>query len=116
MTVSVTLRPLSGAPVENWFVGMGVDTPLGQVVFGTNTMRLGFEHPPLTEETTITFSLPDIRFGGGTYAVHASASTLGNGEFVRVPVGARFTVERSDKRVGLVSVAASATVDGVTRA
>jgi ABC-2 type transport system ATP-binding protein len=116
LEVRVTLRPLSAVPLERWFLGMGVDTPLGQVVFGTNTMRLGFEHPPLTDETTVVFHLPDTHFGGGTYAVHASASTLENGEFTRVPVGARFTVERTTKRVGLVDVSASATVDGVTLA
>ncbi|WP_258075365.1 ABC transporter ATP-binding protein [Rathayibacter sp. AY1E3] len=116
LEVRVTLRPLTTVPLEHWFLGMGVDTPLGQVVFGTNTMRLGFEHPPLTRETTVVFHLPDTHFGGGTYAVHASASTLEGGEFTRVPVGARFTVERTTKRVGLVDVGASATVDGVTLA
>lgn len=116
LEVRVTLRPLTATPLAHWFVGMGVDTPLGQVVFGTNTMRLGFDHPPLTTETTVVFHLPDTHFGGGTYAVHASASTLEDGEFTRMPVGARFTVERSTKRVGLVDVGASATVDGVTLA
>lgn len=107
--VSVAIRTL-GEPMSDWFVGMGVDTPLGQIVFGTNTDRLGLAPETLDGSTVVTFSLPDLHLGAGTYSVHASISTHELGEFARVPIGARFTVPRETKNVGVIDIRASAAV------
>ncbi|NQX11132.1 ABC transporter ATP-binding protein [Microbacteriaceae bacterium VKM Ac-2855] len=108
LQLDVTVR--ANRRVDDWNIGMGIDTPLGQTVFGTNTERIGLDPTPLTGSMTVTFSLPDLRLGGGNYAVHASASTLAAGELGRVPVGATFTVERSSTHAGVVDIDAGAAV------
>lgn len=109
VTIRVRIHTVD-APMADWFVGMGVDTPLGQIVFGTNTDRLGLLPEPLDGAIEVTFTLPDLHLGAGTYAIHASISTHELGEFARVPIGARFTVPRENKNVGVLDIRASAAV------
>ncbi|MBF4463344.1 MULTISPECIES: ABC transporter ATP-binding protein [unclassified Rathayibacter] len=98
----VTVR--TSRPVADWNIGMGIDTPLGQRVFGTNTERIGTALRPVHGEMTVTFTLPDLHLGGGNYAVHASAATFSQGETMRIPVAATFTVERSSVHDGVVDI------------
>ncbi|QWL31848.1 ABC transporter ATP-binding protein [Rathayibacter toxicus] len=101
----VTVR--TNRPIDDWNVGMGIDTPLGQRVFGTNTERIGTPLKPVDGEMTITFTLPDVHLGPGNYAVHASAATFSQGETMRIPVAATFTVERSSVHEGVVDIDSS---------
>jgi ABC-2 type transport system ATP-binding protein len=98
----VTVR--TSRPVDDWNIGMGIDTPLGQRVFGTNTERIGTPLSSVDGEMTVTFTLPDLHLGGGNYAVHASAGTFSQGETTRTPVAATFTVERSSVHDGVVDI------------
>nr|WP_254071869.1 ABC transporter ATP-binding protein [Rathayibacter sp. VKM Ac-2857] len=98
----VTVR--TSRPVDDWNIGMGIDTPLGQRVFGTNTERIGTPLSSVDGEMTVTFTLPDLHLGGGNYAVHASAATFSQGETMRTPVAATFTVERSSVHDGVVDI------------
>lgn len=98
----VTVR--TSRPVDDWNIGMGIDTPLGQRVFGTNTERIGTPLTAVDGEMTVTFTLPDLHLGGGNYAVHASSATFSQGETMRLPVAATFTVERSSVHDGVVDI------------
>ncbi|MDQ1542657.1 MAG: type transport system ATP-binding protein [Actinomycetota bacterium] len=96
-------------PIEGWVVGMGIDTPLGHAVFGTNTIRLGIAGEPFTGAKTVSFSLPNVQLGTGSYFVHASFGAVQGGEFHRIPQAATIEVQDHTNNVGQVSI--DATVD-----
>lgn len=73
-------------------IGMGIDTPLGQIVFGTNTVLLGMNNLVLESKLTAIFTLPNLPLGHGQYFVHASVGTVETGEMSRVPQAASFVI------------------------
>jgi len=128
--ISATLRTASGQPVTDfvragdtlqleiivdthgremadWLVGMGIETPLGQRVFGTNTDLLGAGGPAFTGVRAFRFNLPDLRLGSGRYTVHASLGTVTDGTYQWVPGVAEFDVDDGTRNKGDVSIRAS---------
>lgn len=95
------------SPLDEWVVGMGIETPLGQSVFGTNSDRLGFVNEPFTGTRRFTFDLPQLHLGAGRYFVHASLGTMAMGSFTRIEQAAAFDVEDGTNNVGLLSVKAT---------
>jgi len=93
--------------LENWVVGMGVETPLGQHVFGTNTTRLDHHPAPFEGQRVVSFNLPDIRLGTGQYFLHASLGTVADGSFSRIQQAASIEVQDGSNNVGLLSVNAT---------
>ncbi len=105
--LEVTVR--SRRELTEWIVGMGIESTLGQVIFGTNTARLGMDATPFTGDKTFVFDLPRLDLGAGQYIIHASLGTQQRGTFVRVPEAARLDVEDGLQNVGLLSVRATVT-------
>jgi ABC-2 type transport system ATP-binding protein len=93
-------------PLHGWVVGVGLDTPLGQVVVGTHTGLLGTSLRPLEpgEERTVELLLPDLRLGQGEYYVHGAVAHEGGGEIHRLPQVALLSVEGRGDVVGPVDV------------
>jgi ABC-2 type transport system ATP-binding protein len=109
LRVEVALK--AHRPLEDCVIGMGIETPLGQVVFGTNTERLNVPRIDLNPgEHSITFDLPNLQLGTGQYFVHASFGTLDTGELFRVPQAASFYVDDDTANAGVVSVVATASI------
>jgi len=109
MRIDVELQVES--PVRDVVVGIGIETPLGHVVFGTNTERLDtptFDLDPGTHH--IAFDLGDLHLGEGQYFVHASFGTVQGGEIFRIPQAASFEAETSDRNAGVVSAAATVAI------
>lgn len=79
---AVTVRVLR--PVGKLIVGMGIETPLGQVVLGTNTERAGIQLANPGELVTVEFALSDMRLGAGRYTVHASVGADDRVEISRI--------------------------------
>lgn len=96
--IQVTLSNTSMA--ENYVIGIGIETPLGHVVYGTNTQFLGLELHGVTQEGKYTFVLSDIRLGAGTYFVHASVGTSDRGEIHRISQAASFDIAGNGKSTG----------------
>ena len=97
--------------LKDCVIGMGIETPLGQTVFGTNTDRLKVPQIDLTPGVhTISFLLPKLQLGSGQYFVHASFGTLDTGELFRLPQAGSLDVNDHTANAGVLSVSATAAV------
>ena len=94
---------LSGR-VNDAVVGIGVETPLGQVVFGTNTKLMGVRLPPLSGAVQLTFRLPQLWLGEGQYTVHAALAREGGAELHRLRDAATLTVHADGRSIGLIAI------------
>jgi len=81
-------------------VGIGLETPLGHPVFGTNTEMLKFEIPPFVGTKVVTFDMDQGALGAGTYLVHASLGTKANGETSRISNAGRINIHSDGRTVG----------------
>ncbi|WP_167136727.1 ABC transporter ATP-binding protein [Diaminobutyricimonas sp. TR449] len=100
MKIDVSIE--SSETVEDLLVGIGIETPLGQSVFGTNTELLGVDLPPITSAAVVSFALDGMAFGDGQYVVHASVGSRSGGEVMRDPRAAVFDIETGSKNVGVL--------------
>ena len=102
----------SEKPVEDWVVGMGIQTPLGQTVFGTNTARLDpGAREPFQGQHTVTFSLPNLYLGRGQYTIFTSFGVLGDESIVRIPNAAAIEAMDQNDNTGMLSIKASFSED-----
>ena len=106
-SVLVDVLVRSEQRIEDWILGMGIDTPLGQAVFGTNTRLMGISLPPLDGERTYTFQLPHLQLGEGNYSIHGAMSLADGTEVHRLREAAPLSVEFDGRSVGYVAVETS---------
>ncbi len=90
------------AGLNDWILGIGIDTPLGQAVYGTNTRLMGVTLPPLSGDRTFEITLAGIWLGEGQYSVHGAVAALSGVEIDRRPDAVIFTVESDGHSVGYV--------------
>ncbi len=94
--------------LDNWVVGMGIETPLGQTIFATSTKRLDpGEREPLTGTRKVIFTLPNLALGRGQYVVNATLGVLGDESLVRIPNAAQLEAQDGLSNVGTLSINAS---------
>jgi ABC-2 type transport system ATP-binding protein len=98
--VDVVVDGTVGDPV----IGIGIDSMLGQVVFGTNTKLMGRKLPALSGRSRHSFLLPAVWLGEGQYTVHAALARDGGVELNRLPNAAPLTVHARGRAVGFVNV------------
>ena len=89
---------------------MGIETSVGQVIFGTNSERLGVSTRAIQGETVFRFELDSLPLGEGQYVVDASFGTLSEGQLFRVPQAAVFSVSEHSNNAGVVSALASGSI------
>jgi ABC-2 type transport system ATP-binding protein len=82
-------------------VGVGIDTPLGQVVWGSSTEMAGAKVTAHDGRATVAFRLAGLRLGSGQYSVGAWVGTVDDGEKMREPHAASFTVRADARAVGV---------------
>ena len=102
--VVVRGRVEADEPLDNWILGFGIDTGLGQNVFGTNTRLLGVHLPRVDREAEFEFRLPRLEIGEGTYSVHGAIAGVNGQEIHRLIEGAHLTVESDGRTVGFLNV------------
>ena len=90
--------------LEGWHLGVGIDTPLGAAIFGTNTELLGVRLEPLLGIGRFRFSLGEVHLGEGAYTLHASLSIGSGQEVFRLPLAAPFAVESDGRTRGSLFV------------
>jgi ABC-2 type transport system ATP-binding protein len=88
--------------LEDWILGIGIDTPSGQSVYGTNTQLMGIRLPPLTGRKTFEVQLRNVFLGAGQYHVHGALAVWSGPQIHRLPHGASFTVEADGRSVGFL--------------
>ena len=113
MNVHVVVR--ASEPVRDVIVGMGLETPLGQVVFGTNTELMDVPIDRVDGSVSVSFRLDDLRLNGGQYIVHASVATRSRGELSRLPRVALLTVHSDRHNAGVLDARVGIALTGVSQ-
>jgi ABC-2 type transport system ATP-binding protein len=91
-------------PLENWILGIGIDTPTGQQIFGTNTQLLGIPMDTLLGRRQVDIRLSGLRLGEGQYHVHGALAEWDGPAFTQLPQAARLEVEGTGWAIGPVGV------------
>jgi ABC-2 type transport system ATP-binding protein len=91
-------------PLENWVLGIGIDTPTGQPVFGTNTQLLGLPLDRLQGRRDIDVRLSGLRLGEGQYHVRGALAEWDGETFALLPHAARLEVDGDGSAIGPVGV------------
>lgn len=87
-------------PLQGWILGIGIDSPLGVGLYGTNTKLLDIEMPDLTGERSFDVVLPQVWLGEGSYTVHGAIAETSGVEIDRFKEAASFTVQADGRGVG----------------
>ena len=109
----VDVEVAAPAALEDWVVGIGIETVTGQNVFGTNTEMLGIPLPTLRSTTTVSLEVDELWLGEGSYTISAALAHEGGGEIHRVQPGPGFSV-RTERRDAVGVVHARTSVVGGT--
>jgi ABC-type polysaccharide/polyol phosphate transport system ATPase subunit len=88
--------------LSDWILGIGIDTPLGQAVYGTNTKLLGLRMPTFRGRRQFAVRLPSLWLGEGQYMVHGAIAERSGVEIHRLPDAASFAVESDGHSVGYI--------------
>lgn len=93
--------------ISDWNIGMGIESSIGQVIFGTNSEILEIDTEPIQGKVKFRFVIDKLPLGGGQFWVHASFGTLTSGELFRVPQAASFMVDENSSNAGVLSAVAT---------
>jgi ABC-2 type transport system ATP-binding protein len=104
--------------VKDWIVGIGIHTPLGQTLFGTNTELLKSRNGSVDGDFTVSFHLSAAWIADGQYYVSAAFARDEIGELDRVDQGAVINVRGDRRAIGVLGVPefSSTLLAAVTRA
>jgi ABC-2 type transport system ATP-binding protein len=97
--------------VSDAVLGIGIDSPLGQVVYGTNTKLMGLSLEPLSGRSRHRFRLPAVWLGEGQYSLHAAIARDGGVELNRLPNAVGLTVHAKGRSIGFLNVDAELLTD-----
>jgi ABC-2 type transport system ATP-binding protein len=98
--VSIRVRVEATDRLEDWILGVGIDSPLGHVVYGTNTRLLGVPMPPLLGAGVFEVRLPHLWLGEGQYSVHGAIAEGSGVQVHRLIDAATFSVESDGHSIG----------------
>ncbi|SCX51748.1 ABC-2 type transport system ATP-binding protein [Klenkia marina] len=101
-SIRVQVDVESPAPLDDWVLGIGIDTPSGMSVFGTNTQLLGQRMPVLRGRQQFEIRLDNVCLGPGRYELHGALAIWSGPELHRLPQAANFSVSNGGVSVGLL--------------
>jgi ABC-2 type transport system ATP-binding protein len=104
LTVAVEMEATS--PLEDWEIGIGIATPLGIALYGTNTRLLGVQLPRQIGTGKFEFHLGQLALGEGDYSVQASLTGSDGTEMDAAPLAAEFSVEGDGRSRGALAASA----------
>lgn len=99
----IDIEVSSETPLEGWICAIQIDGALGQVVYGTTTLRVGAQPTELVGTRTVRYVLRDTRFGPGRYFVNISVMDHAQRHVADAPQITWFDVEDYEVAVGVVS-------------
>jgi ABC-2 type transport system ATP-binding protein len=111
LTVALTINAKD--PLPSAVLGIGIDTPLGVGVFGTNTKLLAAEVPTVNGRTRFLFRLPEVRLGEGVYTFHGAVASMAGTELDRLQDGASLAVRGDGKSLGHLSISTEFRIAGL---
>jgi ABC-2 type transport system ATP-binding protein len=104
LTVAVEIEVES--PLEDWEIGIGITTPLGIYLYGTNTRLLGVPLPRHVGTGRFAFHVGPLALGEGDYSVMVSLTGADGTEIDAVPLAAEFSVEGDGRSRGALAAGA----------
>jgi ABC-2 type transport system ATP-binding protein len=107
LTVRVHVR--AEEPLENWILGFGIETSVGQNIYGTNSKLLGVPLPALRGTLTYDFTIPAADIGEGAYTFHGAIAVESGAELHRLLEGASLMVAADGRETGFVHLRTSLT-------
>ncbi|MDQ1137597.1 ABC-2 type transport system ATP-binding protein [Microbacterium sp. SORGH_AS 1204] len=111
-SIGIRLRLESDRPIPRWAAGFSVNTPLGHMVFASNTDLLRTSLPVIDGTLTLEFRVDALHLGAGTYHVHANAVATEEGGVHGISHGATFTVETAEQTLGTATADVSVSIGG----
>jgi ABC-2 type transport system ATP-binding protein len=104
MGVEFTVTPgASGAPIDDWAVGIALEDHLDNVVYGTNSVLQGVTLPPLSGPRRVRFNFADIPMIEGQYFVTIAVHDRGGGiTYHRLDRRTNFRVFSDGSEVGVL--------------
>ena len=103
LVVRVTVE--ADEPLENWVLGIGIVSPTGQQIFGTNTQLMGLPLETLRGRRDVDVRLSGLRLGEGQYHLMGALAEWDGPAFAVLHQGARLEVDGQGRTVGPVGVA-----------
>jgi ABC-2 type transport system ATP-binding protein len=88
--------------LEDWVLGIGIDTAAGQTVYGTNTQMLGVRLPTLTGHGTYEFRLRHLSPGAGDFTVHSAVARWSGPQIHHLPQATTFAVQGGGRTIGVL--------------
>lgn len=92
--------------LEDGVLGIGVDTPTGQGLWGTNTQLLNQRLQVIVGRHRFVFGVDGMHIGGGQYQVHGALATWSGPEVHRLSEAWTFTVESDRTSIGPLGLSA----------
>lgn len=99
-TIVIRSHVEASRPIDLWAAGFSVNTPLGHIVFASNTDLVRAELPSVNGRATVDFDVKNLHLGSGTYHVHANVVAPGEGGEHGVAHGATFTIRTDIPTLG----------------
>lgn len=72
--LEITVSVANDVPLDLWNCGFLIENSVGNLVYGTDTLRLGMSLPRLDTSATVRFRVPNVVLGNGKHFVHAFLS------------------------------------------
>jgi ABC-2 type transport system ATP-binding protein len=101
--------------IENLACELEIETPLGHRVFATNSLNLGLNIPAKLGKHQVSFTLPKVSLGSGTYLVNVALSTHSEGEITRDSHIAHFAIIAPSEYTGTTYIEAKASSSAQSR-
>jgi ABC-2 type transport system ATP-binding protein len=99
-SVTVCIEVNAQEPLDRWVLGFSIETPLGQMVYGTNTKLLGLPLPTVRGLRQFKLRLPSLWLGEGQYTIQAAIAEGTGVEIHRISAAAALVVEASGQSIG----------------
>jgi ABC-2 type transport system ATP-binding protein len=100
VTVRVHLR--AEEPLDDWILGFGIETSVGQTIYGTNSKLLGVQLPVLSGTLAYDFTIPATDVGEGSYSFHGAIADQTGAEVHRLLEGASLMVSADGRETGFI--------------
>lgn len=108
VSVRIDVDVAADRPLDDWVLGVGVDAPSGQVLWGTNSQMLGMRLDPLHGPASFEIDMGVLHVNHGDYYLHGALATWQGPEIHRLPQGWHFSVASDSPSQGPLGLTAGA--------